>query len=136
MANFLTNAYRNLSVQGSGPDLNADTLKGIFVDNADDTAAVTDDFIDDILSAARVPAIGSAPTIGSKTFGSVAVGVFDCADLLFSALTGDPSEQFIIFDDTPGTEATKNLFASWDVTVTPNGGNVTVVFNASGAWTF
>ena len=136
MANFLTNAHRNLAVQGTLPDLSSDTLKGMFVDNADDTVAVTDDFIDDVLSAARVPAIGSAPTLGSKTFGTVAVGVFDAADLLFSSLTGDPSEQFIVFDDTPATEPGKHLLASWDVTVTPNGGNVTVVFNASGAWKY
>jgi hypothetical protein len=136
MANFVTNSWRNRSIQNQGPDLSTEVLKSIFLDNADDTAAVTDDFMNDILAAADVPARASAVTLASKTFGTVAVGVFDFADVLFTALTGDPSEQFIVFDSSPGTDATNHLIASWDVTVTPNGGNVTVVVNASGAFKY
>lgn len=136
MANFLTDAHRNGAVRyPKALDLSSADLVGMFVDNADDTVLVTDDFIDDVLSAARVPAIASCPSLSAKTFGVVAVGVFDADNLVFTALTGDPVEQFIVFNDT-AVESTSDILACWDVTLTPNGGDVTVVFNASGAWKY
>lgn len=142
MANALFTAYRN-AVLGSGTataDLDTDTIKAMFVDHADDTpAAATDDFINDILSAARVPAIASCPSLGSKTIGTVAAGVFDAADTTFTALTGDASESLILFKDT-GTESTSTLIAFWDTAtglpLTPNGGDVTVTWNGSGIIAF
>ena len=141
MANALFDAYRN-TVLGLNTftDLDAVTLKAMFVDHADDTPSTSaDDFINDIASAARVPALGSCPTLGSKTLGVVGVGVFDAADTVFTALSGDPSESLIIFEDS-GTEATSDLLAFWDTAtglpLTPNGGDVTVQWNASGIWRF
>lgn len=136
MANFLPDNHRNLAGKGTLPDLSADTLKGIFVDNADDTLTTADDYMNDLASAADVPARASGVTLTTKTFGTVAVGVVDFDNVLFSALSGDPSEQFVVWDNTPGTDATNPILAVWDVTVTPNGGDVTVVVNASGAWKF
>lgn len=139
MANALFDSYRNL-VLGAGLNLSTSTIKAMFVDHADDTPNTsTDDFIDDILSAARVPAIASCPALSSKTLGSVGVGVFDAADTVFSALTGDPVESLILFEDS-GTEATSDLIAFWDTAtglpLTPNGGDVTVTWNASGIFRF
>jgi hypothetical protein len=119
-------------------DLDADTIKLMFVDHADDTPVLaTDDAIDDILSAGRVPAIASCPTIGSVTLGVVAAGVFDHADVTFTTLTGDQSESLIYFKDT-GTESTSLLVAMFDTAtglpLTPNGADVTVVISASGAF--
>lgn len=139
MANALTDIYRN-NILGDNTftnvQLDADTLKPMFVDTADDTPAVTDQDIADIISAGRVPAIASCPTLGSKTIGTVAVGVFDAADAVFTALSGDSVERLIIFKDT-GTEATSILIAIYDtftsgMPLTPNGGDVTVQWNASG----
>lgn len=139
MANGLFASYRTL-VLGAGLNLSSLTIKAMFVDHADDTPVLaTDDFLSDIASAARVPALGSCPTLGSKTLGVVGAGVFDFADITFTALTGDQSESFLIFEDS-GVEATSDLLAFWDsatgLPLTPNGGDVTVVPNASGAWTF
>lgn len=143
MANALTNVYRN-NVLGDNAhanvQLDADTIKPMFVDTADDTPAVTDSAISDILAAGRVPAIASCPALGSKTTGTVAVGVFDAADAVFTALTGDSVERLIVFKDT-GTEATSTLLAIYDtfgsgMPLTPNGGDVTVQWNASGIWSF
>jgi hypothetical protein len=138
MANALFVAYRNgiIGAHATRVDYDADTIRAMFVDGADDTpVAATDDFIDDILSAARVPAIASCPALASKTVGTVAAGVADAADTVFTALTGDQSEFLILFKDT-GTESTSNLIAMWDTAtglpLTPNGGNVNVVWNASG----
>lgn len=139
MANALTNAYRN-NILGDNTfvnvQLDADTIKPMFVDTADDTPAITDSSIADILSAGRVPAIASCPALGSKTIGTVAVGVFDAADSVFTALSGDSVERLILFKDT-GTEATSILIAIYDtftsgMPLTPNGGDVTVQWNASG----
>ena len=138
MANALFTSFRNnqLSSAAAVVDFDGDTLKIMFVDHADDTPApTTDDFIDDIASTARVPAIGSCPTLGTITIGSVAAGVFDAADTTFTSLSGDQSESLILFKDT-GSEATSRLIGFWDTAtglpLTPNGGNVTVVWNASG----
>ena len=136
MANLFSNDYKNV-ILGTGTfvDLDTDTIKAMFLDNADDTMAAADDRIDDILSAARVPAIASCPALGTKTIGSVGVGVFDAADTVFTSLTGDQSEQLILFKDT-GTESTSNLICAWDTAtglpLTPNGANVTVVWAAGG----
>ena len=138
MANALFVPFRNgiLGSHATRVDLDADTIKAMFVDHADDTpVAATDDFINDILSAARVPAIASCPTLGTKTIGTVAAGVFDAADTTFTALSGDASESLILFKDT-GVEAASDLVAFWDTAtglpLTPNGGDVTVAWHASG----
>jgi hypothetical protein len=139
VANALFAAYRT-SVLTAPVNTSSATIKAMFVDHADDTpVAATDDFINDIASAARVPAIASCPTLGSKTAGTVAAGVFDAADTTFTALTGDASESLILFEDS-GVEGTSDLIAFWDTAtglpLTPNGGDVTVVWNASGIYSF
>jgi hypothetical protein len=121
-------------------DLDADTIAVMFVDHADDTPVpATDDFLDDIASAGRVPALASCPHLASKTIGVVAVGVFDSADPTFTALTGDQVESLSMWKDT-GTDTTSNLIAWYDtftsgMPLTPNGGDVTVNVNASGWFT-
>jgi hypothetical protein len=136
VANFAFDAYKNqLFGSGTRVDLDADTIKAMFVDHADYTPVVTADFVNDVTSAARVPAIGSCPALASKTIGTVAVGVFDAADTVFTALTGDASESLILFKDT-GVESTSDLIVRWDTAtglpLTPNGADVTVVWAAGG----
>lgn len=139
MANALFASYRTV-VLSAPPNLSSLTIKAMFVDHADDTpVAATDDFINDIASGARVPAIASCPTLGTKTLGTVAAGTFDSADPTFTALSGDQSESLILFEDS-GTESTSDLIAFYDTAtglpLTPNGADVTVVVNASGWFTF
>ena len=133
MANFYFNDTRDNIWDSSLPDLTAATIKPMLVDHADDTPVASDNFIDDILSAARVPAIGSCPALGSKTNGVVGVGIFDAADSVFTALTGDQSESLILFEDS-GVESTSDLLARWDTAtglpVTPNGADLTVAWGA------
>ena len=140
MANALFTAYRNNMLGDNAftnVQLDADSIKALFVDHADDTPApTTDEDIVDILSAARVPAIASAPALASKTIGTVGAGVFDAADTTFTALTGDQVESLILFKDT-GVEATSILLVFFDtfasgMPLTPNGGNVTISYSASG----
>ena len=141
MANYVNDSFRNgvLGSHATRVDLDADTVKAMFADHADDTPLVTDDFIDDLLSAARVPAIASCPALGTKTIGTVAVGVFDAADTVFTTLSGDASESLILFKDSGGAETTMDLICRWDTAtglpLTPNGANVTVAWAAGGILT-
>lgn len=136
MANFIANSIKNGIWSSGVPDLTSLTVRPMLVDAADDVPAAGDDFINDILSAARVPAIASCPALASKTNGVVGVGVFDSADPVFTSLTGDQSEWLILFEDS-GVESTSDLIAAWDTAtglpLTPNGANVTVIV-AAGGW--
>lgn len=139
MANFAFDQQRN-NMWGAGTriDYDTDTIRAMFVDHADDTPVVADDFIDDIASAARVPAIASCPALASVTIGVVAVGALDAADTVVSTLSGDQSESLILFKDT-GVEGTSALGLRWDTAtglpLTPNGANVTIVWAAGGIGT-
>jgi hypothetical protein len=142
VSNALSDDYRN-NVLGDNTytnvQLDSDTIAAMFLDNADDTWIVSNGDLSDIASAARVPAAASCPSLGTKTIGDIGVGVFDAADTTFSSLSGDQSEQLIVFKNT-GTDATAVIIAGWDTAtglpLTPNGGDVTVVWNASGIFTF
>ena len=77
--------------------------------------------------------MGTPQTIGSKTF---TLGVFDGADVTFTAVTGSQAVSLVLYIDT-GSTATSPLvaFINASVTnlpVTPNGGDITITWNASG----
>jgi hypothetical protein len=136
VANFVFDVQRN-NMLGTGTrvDLDTDTIRAMFVDHADDTPLVTDATLSDIASAGQVPARASCPALSSPTIGTVGVGIFDAADTVFSSLTGDQSESLIVFKDG-GTDASSPLVHRYDTAtglpLTPNGGNVTVVWAAGG----
>lgn len=127
MANALFAFYREQALKAD-VDLD-DSIVLVFVDHADDTPVpATDDFLDDILSAARVATSGA---FASKTFTG---GVFDAADVVLASVTGDPFESIVIYNNTPGTEATKDLIAFIDTATglptTPNGADITVQWDS------
>lgn len=139
MANALYVAFRNgvLGSHATRVDLDADTIKAALIDHGTDTPNVTtDDFYNDI-SAGLVGALSSAFT--GKTIGTVAAGVFDADNVTFSAVSGNSVESVNVLKDT-GSGATSDLIAYYDtgtgLPVTPNGGDITVTWNASGLFTF
>jgi len=98
-----------------------------------DTGTYTYNAADQFYSSASAAAVGTPQTIGSKTFTN---GVFDGADVTYTAVTGASIEALIIWVDT-GSNATSPLVAYIDTSVTglpvtPNGGDITIVWNASG----
>jgi len=145
--NVVYASYRN-SVVGKTSDFSArvdcdtDTLCAVFQDNNDDTPADTDVFTAAI-SAGFIPTFANRLTLTNVTAGSVGTGVVDFDNPVFtgsSVLTGtDPLESFVVFKST-GADATSPLLAHYGnatgLAITPNGADVTVVANASGAWTF
>lgn len=124
MANALFDKGRE-NFLGADIDWDANNIKFVFIDHADDTPVpATDDFLDDLLSAARVATSGN---LANKTKTN---GVADADDNTVVAVTGDPFESIVIYNDSPATEATKHLIAFIDTATglptTPNGGDITV----------
>lgn len=88
------------------------------------------DFLDDIDAGARIATSGN---LASKT---TTAGVFDYADVTFTGVSGSAAHAVFAYDDTPATDAGKFLLALDDqasnLPVTPNGGDINYVVNASG----
>lgn len=139
MANALYVAFRNgvLGAHATRVDLDADTIKVVLIDHGGATPNVTThDFYNDI-SAGLIGSMSSALT--TKTIGTVAAGVFDADNVTFTAVSGNSVESVNVIKDT-GSAPTSDLIAYFDtgtgLPVTPNGGDITVTWNASGIFTF
>jgi hypothetical protein len=110
-------------------NLSAGTVKVALIDTGTYTYSAAHQFY----TSASAAAVGTPQTIGSKTFTN---GVFDGADVTFTAVTGSSVEALIIYIDT-GSAATSPLVAYIDTSVTglpvtPNGGDISITWNASG----
>lgn len=139
MANGLFVAARNgfIGAHATRVDMDADTIKiGLFDHGVDTPVLATDDFYNDI-NTALVGSLSGA--LASKTVGTVAAGVFDAADVTFTAVSGSSAESIVLLKDT-GTTSTSDLIAFWDTAtglpVTPNGGDIIITWNASGIFSF
>lgn len=139
MASFLYDEFR-LCLGGapthSAIDWNTDTIEAFFVDEADDTPNQTSDVdAGDRAAASQVPAFADAPTMTCTAAIDSNVLKLDATDLVFTALTGDPVESLDIFKNS-GTDTTSPLISNHDdytgLPLTPSGGNVTVVWHATG----
>lgn len=115
---------------GGDIDWDANTIKVTLVDAADYTKDLAaHDFYNDVTAGGRVATSGA---LASKTKTN---GVADAADITFSAVTGDVSEQLIIWADTT-VESTSRLILNIDTAtglpVTPNGGDINVTWDNGG----
>jgi len=137
MANALYDNYKNL-ILGAGthafPDLNTNDIRCLLIDSATYVVnlATHQDHAD-----VTAGGIISTAALASETVGVIAAGVFDAADLTFSAVTGASVEAYVIYDFQSAVSATSPLIAYFDTAsaglpVTPNGGDITIAFNASG----
>ena len=126
MANALYDKGREAFLAGD-LDWDANTIKVYLIDAADYTVNLsTDQFASDIPGAAKV---ATSAALSSKT---TTAGVADAGDFTFTAVTGDPSEALVIWQDT-GVQGTSRLIAYIDsatgLPVTPNGGDITVTWD-------
>lgn len=125
MASALYPSFKALLLT-AGLNLSSADIRAIIVDSADYTYSAAHDFLDDVPAPARV-AVSSALT--SKT---TTGGVFDAADVTFTAVTGDSVEAVVLYRHT-GTDATSDLIAYLDgVSVTPNSGSITAQWDPTG----
>ena len=130
MADSLYQNYANL-IWGNGthdlPDFDTDTIKVHLLDAADHTTSLSADIDEADITNAGIVGTG---TLASKT---ISAGVADAADTTISSVTGDPTEELVLWEDTT-VDTTSPLMINWDtsVSVTPNGGDIIIQWNASG----
>lgn len=126
MANALRDTGREGFLDGS-IDWDTHTIKHILYDEGADAFNAADDNLDDIVAGARIATSGA---YASKT---VTAGVADAADVVHTAVSGASVESIEIFKDS-GVESTSRLIANIDTAtglpLTPNGGDITVVWDA------
>lgn len=140
MASFLYDIFR-INIEGEDThafvDLDDDVLGMFFVDEATDTPSQSaDQDVADRTAGAQVPSFATAPNLANTVSAIDSnVGKFDADDLTFTALTGAASASIDLFKDT-GTDTTSVMIANFDdytgLPLTPSGGNVTIVFAATG----
>ena len=126
MANALYDKGREAFLTG-GINWSGDSIKAVLVDTGAYTVNLaTHQFLSDIPAGAR---IATSANLSAKT---VAAGVADAADSLFTAVSGASVEAVVLYKDT-GTAGTSPLIAYIDTAsglpVTPNGGDITVVWD-------
>lgn len=104
-------------------DFDAHDIKVLFYSAAYNSAH---EFVADLTGASIIARSGN---LAGKT---TALGVFDANNITVTAVSGSAFAHVILYKDT-GSDATAILIAHYDVTTfTPNGGDVNVVFHASG----
>ncbi len=128
MANALYPKWKEAIVQATSNSSLGGTVKIALVDTGTYTYSASHEFLSSLSGV-----VGTAQTLATKTFTN---GVFDAADVTFTAVSGASVEALVIYVDT-GSSATSRLVAYIDtgqtgLPVTPNGGDITVTFNASG----
>lgn len=130
MANAIYPKYKETILgAASNTNLLTGTVKVALVDTGTYTYSSTHQFLSSLTGV-----VGTAQTIGATK--TVTNGVFDGADVTYTAVTGNSAEALVIYVDT-GTAGTSPLVAYIDtgvtgLPVTPNGGDITITWNASG----
>jgi hypothetical protein len=105
------------------------------VDTGTYTYSAAHDFFNDLSGI-----VGTDQRITSPTVGSVSAGTFDGANLTYTAVSGNTVEALVIYRHNSGANTTWRLVAYIDTSVTglpvtPNGGDISVTWNASGIFT-
>lgn len=108
-------------------NFSSDTIKASLISSSYTANLSTDEFYTSVNSYL----LNTAQTLGSKTY---ALGVFDAADITFTAVTaGSTAKAVVIWKDT-GSAATSPLLAYIDVItgfpLATNGGDITIVWDA------
>ena len=134
MANAVYDKWREAIIQtGANSGLNGSGTTGVYavlIDAGTYTFSQTHEFYSSLSGI-----VGSEVEIGAtKTFTN---GVFDGADVTFTAVSGATAEAIVLFVKNAGANTTWRLVAYIDTNVTglpvtPNGGNIVVSWNASG----
>jgi hypothetical protein len=128
VANNIYPKWKEAISQASANSALTGTVKVALVDTGTYTYNAAHEFLSSLSGR-----VGTDQTIGTKTYTN---GVFDGADVTFSAVSGASVEALVIYVDT-GVAGTSRLVAYIDTGVTglpvsPNGGDISVTWNASG----
>lgn len=125
MANAIYDKARESFLLGQF-NLSTDNIKAILVDSASYTPNMsTHQFLSDITAGI----VATSANLASKT---TTAGVFDAADVTFTAVSGASAEYIILYQDT-GTSTTSRLICLIDTAtglpVTPGGGDITITWD-------
>lgn len=129
MANGFFNNYKALLLT-TGLNISSLAIKAALIDETDWTPNFsTDQDLADVTGTT----VATSGNLGSKTTTN---GVFDAADVTFTSVSGDAADGILLYYDS-GVAATSTLicYMNTGVTglpVTPNGGDITITWNASG----
>lgn len=121
--------WKEAVMQASSNSSLGGTVKAVLVDTGTYTYSSSHEFLSDLSGTG-----GTAQTLASKTYTG---GVFDAADVTFTAVAGTVTyEAIVIYIDT-GVAGTSRLVYYYDTSggglpVTSNGGDVAITWNASG----
>lgn len=134
MANALYDKWREAIIQASASSaLNGSGTTGVYValvDTGTYTFSQSHQFYSSLSGI-----VGTDQEIGAtKTYTG---GVFDGADCTFTAVSGATVEALVIYVKNAGANTTWRLVAYIDtgvtgLPVTPNGGDISIAWNASG----
>lgn len=131
MANALYAKFKEGLLDGTF-DLNSNTIKAALVDGYTPNTS-THDAMDDV-AAAGGTVVGTPQTLASKT---ITGGVFDAADVTFTAVAGGSTPDHVVLYQDGGSDPARLLIAVIDTTtgvtlpVTTNGGDITVQWGAN-----
>ncbi len=129
MANAIYPLYKQALLDASANvDLNDGTVKVALIDTATYPYNSAHEFYSSVSGV-----VGTPQTINNTT---VTNGLFDGDNVTYTAVTGNSAEALLIYIDT-GSAATSRLVAWIDTSVTglpvtPNGGDISITWNASG----
>jgi hypothetical protein len=129
MANAIYPLYKEALIGGSANiSLSSGTVRAALVDTGTYTYSAAHEFLTSLSGV-----VGTAQTIGTKT---ITNGLFDGDNVSYTAVTGNSAEAIVLYIDT-GTAGTSRLVAFIDtgvtgLPVTPNGGDISITWNASG----
>ena len=104
-------------------DFAADTFKILFYSGS---FASANEYVSDLTGADIVARSGALSGI------TITSGVIDANDITVTAVSGSAFSEVVLYKDT-GSDASSPLIAIFDISsFTPSGGDISVVFNASG----
>lgn len=139
MANALYKLYKQVLL-GAGLNLSSGTVKATLIDAANYTVNTT---TDQYMNKDTIPLTGRVGSPAPLTSKTVALGVFDAADITFTAVSGAGVEAIVVWVDGGGSGTSQSgttdslvvyIDTGTNLPVTPNGGDIAVAWNASGIY--
>lgn len=133
MANALYPKWKEALIQNSADsDLDGSGTTGVYavlIDTGTYTYNSAHQYYSDLSGI-----VGAEVELGTKTYTN---GVLDAADSTFTTVSGATVEAIVLFRKNAGANTTWRLIAYMDsgytgLPVTPNGGDITIQWNASG----
>ena len=148
MANGLYDIYKE-NILGGGAhgaahvDIADDTIRVILLDAGDHVTDLTaDEDWADLGAGASVGNSGGNTRADGGALGAVTVvnGAFDADNEVLVTVTEDQCEEVVLYKDT-GVDGTSVLIVNFDtgvtnMPITPNGGDITIAWNAAGIFAF